>query len=130
MNVFDFRVGHEFEDGGFGAFFGVEDVGEATSAEFAGGFGEIVDFATGEAGATFDAKGFDTRGFEDFEVGVFEDFGEVDKFHAVTEIGFVGAVGVHGEVIRQARDEFVSVETRFVIRFRNGEEELLGGFGV
>ena len=94
-------VGHEFEDGGFGAFFCcVEDVGKAASAELAGFLGEFVDFTASERGAVFYADSFDTRLLEDFEVGIFEYCGEVDEFHTVAKIGLVGAVSIDSEIIR------------------------------
>ncbi len=80
--------------------------------------GEFIDFATGERGAVWNTDSFDTWLFEDLEIGVLEDCGEVDELETIAKIWLINTIGIHGEFIRKAWDG------------RTFDEVLFGGLGL
>ena len=102
-------VGEELHDRAVhGAVLTEGDPGEALGAEGCGDLGELVDLSAGPSAGALGVDGLDhvalgsRSACEHLERGVGEHVGQVDELHAVTGVGLIGAVGVHGVPVGQA----------------------------
>ena len=103
---------------GSGDFLVDADPGKAFRADAFGLFGQLLDaFLRHRCGAALRRDGADRtaaldRALEDAEAGVFDEVGDVVDLHAVTGVGLVGAVALHGVLIGQARQRQRDVDTQ------------------